>query len=88
MKRGTFGGFSAEMMQLVIAGIWNKADYAPKDSQKMEGKFEESSYSKVIQSVLNGRTFKYHFGGGRFYMLLQSYRLLTDFVWIIYFKFD
>ena len=26
-----------------------------------------------MQSVLNGRNFKYHFGGGRFHMLPQSY---------------
>ena len=26
-----------------------------------------------MQSVLNGKNFKYHFGGGRFHMLPQSY---------------
>ena len=53
--------------------MWNKVDYALKDSQKMAGQLEEFSDSKRIQSVLNGRTFKYHLGGGRFHMLPQSY---------------
>ena len=32
-KRGTFGGFSEERMQSLLEGIYNKVDYALKDSQ-------------------------------------------------------
>ena len=39
----------------------------------MAGQLEDCSDSRVVQSGLNGRTFKYHFWGGRFYMLPQSY---------------
>ena len=31
-----------------------------------------------MQSVLNGRTIKYHFGCGRFHMLPQSYKFFQD----------
>ena len=40
----------------------------------MADQLEECSDSKVMKSVLNGRTFKYHFGGGRFHMLPNSYK--------------
>ena len=53
--------------------MWNKVEYALKDSRKIAGQLEECSDSKVIQSVLNGQTFKYNFGGGRFHMLPRSY---------------
>ena len=33
-KRATFGGFSEERMQLVPEGMWNKVEYALKDSRK------------------------------------------------------
>ena len=36
-KRGKFGGFSEEKMQSFLEGIWNKVQYALKDSQKMAG---------------------------------------------------
>ena len=39
----------------------------------MSGKLEECSDSKGIKSELNGKTFKYYFGGVRFHMLPQSY---------------
>ena len=61
-KRGAFGSFSEERMQLVLEGMWNKVEYALKDSQKMAGQLEECSDSKVRQSVLIGRSLKYHFG--------------------------
>ena len=35
---------------------------------------EECYDSKVMQSLLNERTFKYNFGGGRFHMIPQSYK--------------
>ena len=73
-KRGTFGGFSEERMQSFLKVMWNKLEYALKDSRKVAGKLEECSDSKGIQSVLNGMTFKYHFWGGRFHMLSQSYK--------------
>ena len=60
-KRGTFGNFSEEMMQSVPKIMWNKVEYALNDSQKAAGRLEECSDSKVMQSLLNGRTFKYHF---------------------------
>ena len=40
----------------------------------MAGQLEEFSDSKVLQSVLNVITCKYHFGGGTFHMLHQSYK--------------
>ena len=54
--------------------MWNKVEYALKDSQKLAGQLEECSYSKGMKNVLNGRTFKYHFLEGRFHMLPQSYK--------------
>ena len=30
-KRGIFGGFSEDIMQLVLEGVWNKVEYALKD---------------------------------------------------------
>ena len=43
--------------------------------KKLAGQLEECYDSKGIQSVLNGMTFKYHFWGGRFHMLSQSYEV-------------
>ena len=40
----------------------------------MASQLEECSDSKGVKSVLNGRTFKYHFGGGRFHVIPQSYK--------------
>ena len=61
-----------------------------KDSQNAAVQLEECSDSKVMQSVLNGRSFKYNFCGGRFHMLPQSYKFshricLNNFpqVWLI-----
>ena len=73
-KRGTFGGFSGERMQLLIYGMWNKVEYALKDSQKAAGQLEECFDSKEMQSVLNGRTSKYIFWRGTFDMLPLSYK--------------
>ena len=42
----------------------NKVEYALKDSRKISSQLEKCSDSKLMQSVLSGRTFKYHFGGG------------------------
>ena len=55
-KSGTFGGFIEESMQLFLEGMWDKVDYALKDSKKSACQLEECSYSKVMQSVFNGRT--------------------------------
>ena len=44
-------------MQSMIEVMLNKVDYDLKDSQKMEGLLEGCSDSKVMKSVLNGRTF-------------------------------
>ena len=52
-------------MQLLLEGMWNKVEYDLKDSRKPAGQLEECSGSKIMQSVFNGRTFKYHLGGGR-----------------------
>ena len=86
-NRGKFGSFSEESMQLLLAGMWNKIQYALKDSKKQAGQLEECSDSKITQSVLNGRNFKYHFWEGRFHMLPQSYTFITAFVSITPFKF-
>ena len=59
--------------------MWIAVEYALKDSQKMAGQLEECSDSKGVQSGLNGRTFKCHFGGGMFHMLSQFYTFLTSF---------
>ena len=34
-RRGTFGDFSEYGMQSVRSGMWNKVEYALKDSQKL-----------------------------------------------------
>ena len=62
-------------MQSVLEGMWNKVECALRDSIKAAVQLEECSNSKGTKSVLNGRTFKYHFGGGRFHMLPQSYKI-------------
>ena len=36
-KRGTFGGFSDERMQLLLTGMLNKVEYYLNDSQKVVG---------------------------------------------------
>ena len=36
-KRGTFGGFSEEIMQLFLEGIWNMVEYDLKDKPKAAG---------------------------------------------------
>ena len=56
-KRGTFGGFSKERVQLLLGGIWNNVYYTLKDSQNLAGQLEECSDSTVMQSVWNGSTF-------------------------------
>ena len=48
-------------MQSFPERMWNKVEYDLKDSQKLPGQLEEFSDSKVIQGVLNGKTFKYNF---------------------------
>ena len=58
---------------MLLEVMCNNVEYYLKDSQKAEGQLKEFSDSKRIQSVLNGRTFKYHLGGGRFHMLSHSY---------------
>ena len=50
-------------MQLLLEGMWNKVEYALKDSRKLAGQLEECSDSKLMISELNGRTVKYYFGG-------------------------
>ena len=57
----------------MLEGMGNKLKYALEDSQKMARQAEDFSDSKLMQTVLNGRTFKYHSGGGRFHMIPQSY---------------
>ena len=36
-KRRKFGGFSGERVHSVLGGMWDKVDYASKDSRKMAG---------------------------------------------------
>ena len=65
-KGGNFRGFIEERIQLVFERICNKSEYDMKDLRKMAGQLEEFSDSKVVQSVLNVRDFKYNFWVGRF----------------------
>ena len=67
-------------MQSVLEGMWNKLEDALKDSRKMAGQLEEFSYSKGMQSVLNGMTFRYHFGEVGFICFLSNAHFLTAFV--------
>ena len=55
-KSGTFGGFIEERMHFFLEGMWDKLEYALKDSKKSAGQLEECSDSRVVQSVFNGRT--------------------------------
>ena len=57
----------------MLEGMWNKVEHALKDSRKTAGQLEECSDSRGIKIVLNGRTFKYQFWGGRFHILPHSY---------------
>ena len=61
-------------MQSFPERMWNKVEYDLKDSQKAAGQLEDCPYSKGMKCVLNGRTFEYHFEGGMFHMLPQSYQ--------------
>ena len=56
-KRGTSGGFREERMHLLLEGMWNKVVYTFKDSPKAAVQLEDCSDSKVMQSILNERTF-------------------------------
>ena len=85
-NRGIFCGFGEEMMQSLIEGICNKLEYTLNYSLQSAGQLEEFYNSKVMKSVLNGRTFKYNFGGGRFHILLQSHKISHVLFWMISFK--
>ena len=61
-KSGTFGGFIEESMQLLLEGMWDKLEYALKDSKKSAGQLEECSDSKVMQSLFNGSNLNTIFG--------------------------
>ena len=61
-------------MKSFLEEMWNNVEYALNDSPKFTGQLDVCSKSKEMQSVLNGITFKYHFCGGRFHMLPQSYK--------------
>ena len=40
----------------MLEGMWDKVEYAQKDSKKPTGQLEEFSDSKIMQSVFNGKT--------------------------------
>ena len=42
-KSGTFDSFIEESMQLLLEGMWDKLEYALKDSKKSAGQLEECS---------------------------------------------
>ena len=67
-------------MQSMLEGMWNKLEYELKNSKKLTGQLEECSYSRVIHSVLNGRTFKYILGKVGFICFLSPVNFLTAFV--------
>ena len=56
-KRGNFGIFNEESMQLLHEGIWDEKQYALKYSQKAAGILKQSYDSKLMQIMFNGRTF-------------------------------
>ena len=89
-KIGTSGCFREERFLLLLEGMWYKVDYTLKDSPKLACQLEDCSDSKVIQSIFNERTFKYHSGEGRFHMIPHSYTFAHSFclnnllqVWLI-----
>ena len=47
-KRGIFGDFSEEMMQLVLEGMWNKLYYALNYSLKMSGQLYRASSNLLL----------------------------------------
>ena len=61
-KSRTFGGFIEESMQFLLEGMWDKVEYALKDSKKSAGQLEECYDSKLMQSVFNVRTLDIIFG--------------------------
>ena len=68
----------------------NMLEYTLKDLSKKAVQFEDCSNSKENQSILNERTFKYHFGVGRLHILPRSYTFVHGFclnillqVWLI-----
>ena len=73
-KQGTFVSFREKRMQSLLEGMCNKAEYGLKDSRKAAGQLKEFSNSKVMLNVLNRSNFIYHFCGGKFHMLPQSYK--------------
>ena len=86
-KRGTFGSFSEDRIQLLLEVIWNKVENDLNYSRKDSGKLEECFDSKLIQSVLSGKSFSYHLGELVFIWFLSPIDFFTNFVWIIYFNF-
>ena len=72
----------------MIEVLWNKIEYALKDSQNVAGQLEEYSYSKGMQSALNGRTLNIIFWVGKFHMPPQYYKFshvlcLNDFLHVL-----
>ena len=61
-KSGTFGGFVEESMQFFLEGMWDRVEYALKESKKSAGQLEECSDSKVMHIVFNGRNLNNVFG--------------------------
>ena len=61
-KTGNFGIFIEDRIQLLLEGMWDKVDYALKDSKKSAGQLEECSDSKGMQNLFNGRTLNTIFG--------------------------
>ena len=61
-KSRTFGGFIEESMQLLLEEMWDKVEYALKDSKKSAGQLEECSDSKVMPGLFNGGNLNTIFG--------------------------
>ena len=79
-KRENFGSFSEYRIKLLLYVMWNKVEYDLNDSRRVAGQLEYCSDSKGMESVLNGRTFRYNFWGSRFNMLHHSYKLSPSLV--------
>ena len=66
-------------MQSLLERIRNKVEYGLKDSKKVACQLEESSYSKRMKNVLNGRTLNIILGEVGFICFLSPINFLTAF---------
>ena len=58
-----------------------------KNSLKHACQLKKFYYSKLMKNVLNGRTLKYHFWGGKFHMFPEPYQFSHGLCLNFFFKF-